>query len=298
MAKVTCVGIAIMDLVFGVENLPTGTGKQFATEFLEIGGGPAATAAVAVSRLGAECDLWSRVGDDATGDKIIDEISAYGVGTSFVRKLVGAKSTLAAVIVDSAGERAIVSYTDPALIQDPSWLPTDKLAGTGCVLADCRWVAAVKEVFPKANKLGVPTLLDGDLTPDKAVCELAPLASHVVFSQGGLTQFTGIEDPDESLKVASSKLDGWVCVTLGDKGSRWVENGEVVSDPGFRVDVIDTVGAGDVFHGAFAVALAEGMSGRPAVRFASAAAALKCTRFGGRAGIPDRADVEDFLQSH
>ncbi|MCG8511447.1 MAG: PfkB family carbohydrate kinase, partial [Rhodospirillales bacterium] len=179
MTSVTCVGIAIMDLVFGVENLPTGSGKQFAREFLEIGGGPAATAAVAAARLGAICDLWARVGVDATGDKIIEELSGYGVETSGIRRMDGARSTLAAVIVDDTGERAIVSYTDSALATDASWLPMDSLADTGCVLADCRWVAAVKQVFPKAEALGVPTLLDGDLTPDSAVRELAPLASHL-----------------------------------------------------------------------------------------------------------------------
>ncbi|MBC8158607.1 MAG: ribokinase, partial [Alphaproteobacteria bacterium] len=186
--------------------------------------------------------------------------------------------------------------TDPNLEVDPSWLPLELIEGAGCILADCRWPRGVEAVFRKANDAGVPSLLDGDLTPDKAVISLAPLATHVAFSQGGLQQFSATDDPVEGLRLAARATDGWVCVTLGEKGSIWLEDGEPVHQPGFVVEVVDTVGAGDTFHGALAVALAEHKPIADAVRFASASAALKCTRFGGRVGIPTRSEVDAFLR--
>ncbi|MBT3359088.1 MAG: ribokinase [Rhodospirillales bacterium] len=296
MVSVVCLGIAIMDQVFAVENLPSGSGKNFAHDFMEIGGGPAATAAVAAVRLGAQTTLWARVGTDTIGGQIVTELSDYGVDVTGVRAIEGCRSTLASVCVDQTGERGLVSFTDPNLDADPSWLALDIVEKAGCVLADCRWPRGVEAIFGKAREVGVPSLLDGDLTPDKAVIGLAPLASHVAFSQGGLEQFSDTDDPVQGLRIAAQATDGWVCVTLGEKGAIWLEGGEPVHQPGFVVDTVDTVGAGDTFHGALAVALAEKQSIPDAVRFASATAALKCTRFGGRAGIPTRAEVDAYMR--
>ncbi len=138
-------------------------------------------------------------------------------------------------------------------------------------------------------------VLDGDTTPDAAVKGLAPLASHVAFSQGGLQQFSGVTDPETGLRVAEERLSGWLCVTLGADGCLVLEKGAIRAVPAFPIEAVDTTGAGDVFHGALAVALAEGRDALAAVQFASAAAALKCTRFGGRHGIPDRPQVEAFM---
>ncbi len=295
MVSVVCLGIAIMDQVFAVENLPNGSGKNFALDFMEIGGGPAATAAVAVARLGAEAILWARVGTDTIGNQIIAELSGDGVDVTGVRQIEGSRSTLASVCVDRVGERGIVSFTDPKLDNDPSWLPLDRVKSAGCVLADCRWPRGAEALLRKARELDVPSLLDGDLTPDKAVIGLVPLASHVAFSQGGLEQFSATDDAVQGLCIAAQATDGWVCVTLGEKGAIWLEDGEPVHVPGFAVEAVDTVGAGDTFHGALALALAEKQSIADAVRFAGASAALKCTRFGGRAGIPTRSEVDAFL---
>ncbi len=295
MVSVVCLGIAVLDQVFAVETLPDRPAKHFARDLKTIGGGPAATASVAAVQLGARTRIWGRVGSDAAGDQIVGELKDYGVDTSHLRQFEGRRSTFAAVMVDAKGERMIVSFTDPELDTDPSWLPFSVLDEVDAVLADCRWPRGVTELFRHARERDVPAVLDGDLTPDKAVIELAPLASHVAFSHGGLTQFTDIEDPVEGLKAAGQRMDGWVCVTVGDQGSYWLEDGEVRHSPAFRVETVDTVGAGDVFHGALAVALGERRPIEDAVRFASASAALKCTRFGGRAGIPSRTDVDRFL---
>ena len=125
-----------------------------------------------------------------------------------------------------------------------------------------------------------------------------PLASHVVFSRQGITDLTGEQDPVAALKAARRHTDAFLAVTDGPNGLFWLHDGVVEHQPGFAVTVVDTLGAGDVWHGAFALALAQGEAEPSAMRFASAVAALKCTRFGGRRGTPDRATVEQFLKEH
>jgi sulfofructose kinase len=294
--RVVCVGIATLDRVFRVPGLPTGAGKRFATGFAEVGGGPAATAAATVARLGGRAELWTRVGTDATGAAIIDELRGWGVGVDHVRRIAGAVSQQAAVTVDAAGERAIVSFRDPALDRDPSWLPLDRIGGSDGVLADVRWPEGAAAALAAARRAGVIAVLDADLTDDDALDRLVPLASHVAFSAPGLSRFVGTDDPSEGLARAADRTDGKVCVTLGAEGCLWRDGPNVRHLPAFAVEAVDTLGAGDVFHGALALALGRGSGHEEALRYASATAALKCRRFGGRSGIPDGAEVAAFIE--
>jgi len=121
---------------------------------------------------------------------------------------------------------------------------------------------------------------------------LVPLATHAVFSDAGLLAFTGARSVESALREVARSHAGHVGATCGSAGYAWVQDGEVrrVSAP--AVTVVDTLAAGDVFHGAFALALAQGQAIEQAARFACHAASLKCTRFGGRLGCPSREEVE------
>jgi sulfofructose kinase len=120
-------------------------------------------------------------------------------------------------------------------------------------------------------------------------------ASHVVFSEQGLIEFSGIADVHTALLEVATDISGWVCVTCGERGVLWVADGEILKSPSFRVTVKDTLGAGDIWHGAFALMLAEGQSEEHAVRVASAAAALKCEGT-GREAAPTREELNQFLK--
>lgn len=298
MVSVICVGIAVLDEIFAVETIPTRPGKFFASDYRSIGGGPASTASVAAVAMGAETALWARVGEDRTGGQITEELAAFGVDVSGIRRVPGARSGLSAVVVDGNGERLTLNFADTALDTDPAWLPLARISEADAVLCDCRWPTGAEAVLHQARRDGRIALLDGDITPDSMVKVLAPLASHVAFSQGGLQQFSGTTDPEAGLRLAGEQMEGWLCVTLGGDGCLVLEEGKVRPVPAFAIEAVDTTGAGDVFHGALAVALAEGREHLAAVRFASAAAALKCTRFGGRSGIPSRVQVDRFLEEH
>ncbi len=291
--KICCVGITTLDRIFTLDTLPVEEGKYFASNFKEQGGGPAATAAVAIARLGAQADMIARVGDDATGSAIIKELQDEGVNTEHMIVIKGATSTQASIFVDKDGSRIIVSYPSKSLVPDASALEKVDFSAYDMVLADVRWPEGALMAFTLAQKAGVPTLLDGDITP-QSIDELVKLSSHAVFSKPGLLKYANMEDPMQALRHAGSNTKGRVYVTLGADGYCHLDCDTIKHSKGFKVNVKDTTGAGDVFHGALAYALCDGMGTDDALRFAAAVAALKCTQPGGRSGIPGLEQVKKF----
>lgn len=294
MIRIACVGIAVMDRIYYVGDLPTEGGKYVANNYREVGGGPAATAAVAAAKLGAQVDFIGRVGDDDTGASLLQELESFGVNTRFVKRYQNARSSQSAIVVDAQGERIIVNYPSPDLLMDASWLDEIDFSQWDVVLADVRWHEGTKKAFTLARQANVMTVLDGDITPQD-ISDLVALSDHAVFSAPGLRRMSGEQDLVAGLKHSKTITNGHVYVTNGSEGCFWLEHQQVAHQSGFPVEVVDTTGAGDVFHGAFAFSLAQGEAGREGIRFASAVAALKCTRPGGRAGIPDCDQTRSFL---
>lgn len=293
MKRVLCVGIATLDQVFRVGAMPTRAEKYRAQDLVVTGGGTAANGAVAIARLGGAVSLYAVLGDDAVGDEIVAGLERENVDCSAVPRLAGVRSPLSAIMVDQAGERMIVSYADPRLPGPPSWLPDRLPEGVDAVLGDTRWQTGSAHFFRLAREAGVPAVLDADRAPQE-VPELLGLATHVAFSMQGLRDLTGLGEPRTAL-AAFGVSDAWLGVTDGGEGVYYWRDGAIAHEPAFAVEALDTLGAGDTWHGAFALGLAEGMDEPAAIRFASATAALKCTRFGGREGMPRRADVERCL---
>ncbi|EAB6843622.1 sugar kinase [Salmonella enterica subsp. salamae] len=294
MVRIACVGITVMDRIYYVEGLPTEGGKYVAKRYTEVGGGPAATAAVAAAKLGAQVDFIGRVGDDDTGNSLLAELESLGVNTRYTRRYTQAMSSQSAIMVDAKGERIIVNYPSPDLLPDADWLNDIDFSQWDVVLADVRWHGGAKQAFTLARQAGVMTVLDGDITPQD-ISELVALSDHAAFSEPGLARLTGMSETIDALKKAQTLTNGHVYVTRGSEGCNWLEKAAVRHQPGFTVEVVDTTGAGDVFHGALAFGLASGYAIEDAVRFASGVAALKCTRPGGRAGIPDCEQTRSFL---
>jgi sulfofructose kinase len=291
--KVIAVGLAVMDKIFTVDEMPSAPIKVFANSYAEIGGGPAATGSVTVARLGGAVHLWTRVGDDEIGRRIVEELRGWGV-TPIVRLQQGIASNVSGVIIDRNGERMIISFTDPGLDPDPSWLPLDELCADA-VLADVRWPDGSLLALRRARELGIPTILDADLAPADVLDALLPEADFAIFSEPAIGRYAGTADPVSALDCCQDRCGGIVGVTIGAGGFLWWEGNQARREAGFDVPVVDTLGAGDVFHGAFALAVAEGQETAEAAAFANAASALKCMCPGGRAGIPTRCEVEALL---
>ncbi|WP_316014072.1 PfkB family carbohydrate kinase [Roseobacter sp. HKCCA0434] len=289
MSDILVVGSAVIDFIFEVDTLPSQPEKYRARGARVVGGGCAANAAVAITRLGGTAHLAGRLGEDPAGQLIVAGLQREGVSTRLTSKTQGASSAYSSVYVDRAGERQIMSFRGDGLPPEPDW----ELPGLDAVLADTRWEEGAVKAMQAACDMEIPGVLDGEAP---IVEDAARLASHVAFSAQGLADFCEGATPEAQLAVAAERLGGWVCVTDGANGVHWRDGARHGHVPAFAVRVVDTLGAGDVWHGAFTLALAEGADEIAAIRFANAAAALKVTRPGGRDGAPDREDTDRFLE--
>ena len=301
MKRVLCVGHAVQDYVFNVATLPTHAEKYRATGFTTVGGGPAATAAVAIAKLGGAALLAARVGDDAVATTMEQELRGYGVDCQWLRRCAGGQSSLSAVFVDAAGERIIVNHTDPQMPREADWLDQIPLDDVAVVLGDVRWPEGSARLLARARAAGLAAVLDSDV-PAPRDDVLLRAATHLAFSAPGLRELTGIADPGAAIEQVAQRYAAWCCVTLGAAGvlcrdgRREGHGASAQRVAAFDVEAVDTLGAGDVWHGAFALALAEGADESAAARAASAAAAIKVTRPGGRSGAPTRAERDRLLE--
>ncbi|RWX68295.1 sugar kinase [Mesorhizobium sp. M4B.F.Ca.ET.089.01.1.1] len=298
--KLLSVGAFTLDTILRLDTLPAHQGKFIASDGVQIASGMATSAACAARRLGAEVSLWASAGDDAVGDQLVAEIEAEGVDCSLVRRVAGARSALAAILVDAHGERIIVPFYDREAQADPDELPAD-LSAFDAVLVDVRWPGAAALALNAARANDRPAILDADTAPLEVLEQLLPLATHIVASEPAARIVCGHAlDPETACADLASRTDAFVAVTGGAAGSWWHDRsiGSVRHVAAPRIKAVDTLAAGDVFHGAFAVGLAEAMPPEQALRFASAAAALKCQRFGGRLGAPDRAETLAMMAAH
>ena len=294
-SNIICVGHAAWDRVYRIENFPEKPTKLRALEYLESGGGVAANTAATIARLGGTTELWSRVGNDLIGQKIRNSLKQAGVDIRYVETFDEGRSSSAAVIVDRKGERIVIGMQDSGMPTGNSWLPIERISSAALVLADLKWMEAVRTIFARARQLNVPTVLDADVGNRTALTEILSLTDFAIFSEEALANYL----PELELQARLDRImlfgPHHAGVTLGNRGYMWRDKFGGGRCPAFAVDVIDTTGAGDAFHGAFALALTERRPVNECARFAAAVAALKCMSLGSRAGLPSRAEVNAFL---
>jgi sulfofructose kinase len=298
--RVVCVGHAALDSVYRIDAFPARPTKVTASRHDRSVGGMAANAACAIAALGGRVALWGPIGDDEIGRHIAAELQVAGVATDRDFIVPGARSSHSAIIVEGSGERLIVSYRGDTL-EAPAALVADRRIDADVVMIDVRWPAGARCMADRARRLGIPIVLDAEMGNVGLVRALVPQADHVIFSENGWLEWLG-HAPGEAetgdvlggLVAAGARL---AAVTLGERGVVYAAAGSnsLIHLPAFPVTAVETLGAGDTFHGAFALALAEGMVIDEAMRFAAAAAALRCTRSGGRAALPTRQEVTALL---
>jgi len=293
-AKILVSGVSVVDFVFQLDHFPDRGEKYRARDVATVGGGNAANAAVAAARLGGRVSLASRLGDDAVGDMILADIEREGVDCRLVKRFAGHRSPLSSIYVDGAGERQIVNFQDRDIPVDADWLTEQMPADLDATLADTRWGEGAIAAMRAARAMKIPGIIDAE-APIGDTEQAMQLATHVAFSAQGLRAYTGCGKLEDGLIAAAERLPGWLCVTDGENGVFIRENRATHHIGAFAVDPVDTLGAGDVWHGAFALRMGEGDREDDAVRFANAVAALKCTRFGGRRGTPGREETLAFL---
>jgi sulfofructose kinase len=295
---VFCLGLAVQDTILSIPQSLGKAGKVYVTARHDVGGGPAANAAVTIARLGGRAELAGRLGDDATAVVILSELAREGVGTHWMRRCSGHDSAASVVLVDPDGERLIAVHA-PRLPTGADWLAPD-LSQVSAVLCDGSWPEGAETLLRAARARGVPSVLDADVTRHDrtAVAGLVTLATHVVFSRSGLAQFAGTDDIAAGLAQAAAVAPGAAMLGVTD-GAEGLHLWQGTGQPPARsrppaIVARDTTGAGDAFHGALALGLAHGWNALDAVALAHGVAALKCTRPGGRSGLPDAAALIAF----
>jgi sulfofructose kinase len=295
--RIVCVGAVVYDQVFAVPAIPSRPEKVLATGHRTSGGGMAVTAAIAARALGATVEFWGRVGADVAGAVLRGMIAETGVDTTFLREAPGGRTATSGILIDPSGERLLAAFPGSGLGADPAWMPLERIAEADMVLVDVRWPEGAAAALAAARRSGVPSVLDAELAPQATLSKLCSLADHVIFSERALRDFTGLDDDAAALAAVAAQTRAALGVTMGERGSLLFCGGAVVRVPAFHVPVVDTNGAGDVFHGAYAVAIAHGVDPAAAMRFASAAAAMKCAYGDGWNGMPARQDVDGLMEA-
>lgn len=277
---VLCVGHASYDLVYSVPHHPDEDEKMVADGFLSCGGGPAANAAVQVARLGLRSAFAGYLGNDLYGEIHRQELIDNKV---FVDKIVRGSSPtpLSMVLVKPDGKRALINYK-----VDTKPLPESAIDFSDvkpkAILFDGHEPHISVPLAKYAKTQGIPTVLDAGSVHEGTLA-LMPLVDHLVCSEKFAAQLHG---DNETALSHLAKVSPNVVITLGESGLIWQKGLVRGAFPAFSVNVVDTTGAGDAFHGAYASALALGMAWDDMLRYASAAGALCCAKAGARLGLP------------
>ena len=292
--KVVGVGLACLDQLLLWRDMQAPLVGNKILDFQVQGGGMVGTAMVAVARLGGQAEFWGAVGDDWMGRMILDGFRCESVDTRHVVVVPGGRGPMVVVCVDHpTGQRHFLYWTG---FPEPEGEigSLESLETAGCVLVDGTHHQSALRAARQARRLGVPVVADMGGVGEKT----AALLSHVeyaIISEGCAQRVAGGDDYLAACQAIRSMGPEHVVVTLGEKGLVYLDGERLAEMPAYPVEVVDTTGAGDTFHGAFCYGLTEGFPFVRNLQFSSAAAAMKCRQMGGRAGIPGRDEVVRFL---
>ena len=281
MTRVVCLGLATLDTIYVVPHHPEPDGRVFATDVAVAGGGPAATAAVALARLGVDVAFVGAVGDDEAGKEIAAGLEREGVDASELAVVAGARSPQSTILVEG-GRRTIVHF--PGTL--PPLMPTARALG---ICRDAEWVH-VDHVGYGASPPGVRLSVDAGIP-----IEGLDLRRVMLYAPPEPVLREDFGSPQTALDAGADL----VVVTRGGDGSAaYTRDGEVFDAAAVAIEPVSTLGAGDVFHGALLAALVEGMPLPDALMFGNTCAALSCRALDGRSGIPTRDQLDAELGLH
>ncbi|MEO2202724.1 ribokinase [Paenibacillus pabuli] len=292
MAKICVIGSSSMDLVVTSSRRPGAGETVLGDSFKTVPGGKGANQAVAAARLGAEVAMVGRVGDDAFGTAILNNLQANAVNTQNVKPVTHLESGTAHIIL-AEGDNSIVVVEAANREVTPSYVDqaTKVIRDADIVLIQQEIPEeTVVHVSSLCAEYGTPLLLNP--APARTVPqEVIDKATYITPNEHeAQILFQGMS-PAEALRLYPNKL----FITEGSKGVRYFDGAQEILVPTYKVEAVDTTGAGDTFNAAFAVALAEGKPLQESIRFANRAASLSVTKFGAQGGMPTRNEVEESL---
>jgi sulfofructose kinase len=291
-------GCAAVDDLLYVPAYPAADSKVRIRRHERHCGGLTATALVAASRLGARCGYAGSLGNDDLSRFVEEQFHREGIDLAHLCRRADVRPVHSVIVVDeSSRTRTIFFDADNANGALPDWPPEEVIRAAKVLFIDPYRVDGMIRASQIARDAGVPVVADFEsIHAEPRFAELVALADHVIVSFDFAQAWTGCKRPDEAAAAMWNDEREAVVVTCGVQGCWYLEPGKARHQPAYRVETVDTTGCGDVFHGAYAAGLAEGLDLPSRVRLASATAALKAQQRGGQAGIPKRAVVEAFLK--
>ncbi|MFC2947038.1 ribokinase [Virgibacillus sediminis] len=287
--KVCVVGSINMDLAVNAERMPEQGETILGEGFAMSPGGKGANQAVAAARMGAEVEMIGAVGDDSFGRLLVSGLRDEGIRTEGVRTMPGTATGTATIILSGGDNRIIVApganqQVSPELVRTQK----EKIAGSSVLLLQLEIpIEAVTAAAEIASDHHVPIILN-PAPYQKVPGELVEAASYITPNV--------VEDMAMRQESFYSRIEHKLILTKGEEGAAYSAKGKMETIPSYQVDVKDTTGAGDTFNGVLAARLAAGESIPDAVAASNAAAALSVTKTGAQAGMPTRAELEQFLK--
>lgn len=294
-AEVVGIGQCACDLIGAISEFPAVDQKTEVQQLHIEGGGPVASALVALARLGVGTAFFGRVGGDDFGERIRAGLVAEGVDSRGLFTDWQGSSQLAFIAVDQAGRRNIFCHRGTAQPLRDNEVDLDVIRQARVLHLDGQQIDAAVIAARAGRDAGVTTVLDGGTLRD-TTWALLPLIDHLVVSEKFAAQYAGPGTPAEQLARLLETGAAAAVITAGEQGC-WgqVAGDEVLFQPAFRVTAVDTTGCGDAFHAGYIYGLLQNWSLAERLRFAAAVAAIKTRRHGGRSGLPTLVEVEDFL---
>ncbi len=284
-------GMDAVDWICVLPDYPKYASRVEIGELHKLGGGPCATATALCARYGLKVRFIGRLGDDESGRFSLADLEKEAMDLSCLQIVRGAETQLGIILVDAAtGERTVLWKRDPKLVYQEGELKRECIVAGQLLHLDGQDQTASIQAARWAREAGMQVSLDIDV-PQPGVEELLRLTSFLIPSLEFVRKFTGRDDWRQGLLELANLTDGIVATTRGSKGVALVWEGEIIEVPALSVNAVDTTGAGDVFHGAFAYSLFQNWSVGRCLRFANATAGLACKRLGARSGIPTLSEV-------
>jgi len=288
-------GLNSVDFISVVPEFPVPNSKMKMLRFSKEGGGQVATAMVALSRWSVKTKYIGKVGEDELGQFSLHSLRQEGVDVSSVTIEPNATNQFAMIIVDgSTGDRTILWNRDERLMYCEGELRKEEIRSGKLLHLDGHDIDAALQCARWAKEEEIPIVVDLDKV-EPLTSELIKEVDFVITSSRFPMLFTGISDQKKALLELQKHTSGFLCATLGHEGAMALVNGEFLSVEGFKVKSVDTTGAGDIFHAGFIYGLLQNWELVEILRFANAAAALKCQDLGGRKGIPTLGETQKFL---
>lgn len=296
--KVIGLGQASVDYLGRVPSFPEEDGKVELVDLHMQCGGPASTALVTLSRMGIRTSFLGSISDDALGIEIVKGLKEEKVGHTFLKITPGHTSQFAFIAINREDGRRTVFWTRGSV---PHLKSTDvdlsPFSEAQILHTDALMVEASMEAARQAKEMGLKVVMDAG-TFRTGYRELASMVDVLIGSERFARAVVGSDEPvDKALEVLSRWGPGEVVITLGPKGSIGWSGGKIISQKAFPIQVADTTGAGDVYHGAYIYGLLRGWDMAECMRFASAVSTLKCMEIGARKGIPTLEETLSFMKS-